>query len=96
MKRLLTVLVAIAVVLLVISIMMKNQQTAQINYYMGISQDVPVWLIIFGAFSFGVLAGWLTMGLSLLRAKAASAKFRREIKKMDTELASLRGDEETS
>jgi len=98
MKRIFTVLMAIAVILLVVTIMMKNQQTGQINYYLGFSREVPMWLIIFVTFSFGVLAGWLTMGLSLIKTRARSARLRREIKKKDRELASYRDDniEETS
>jgi len=92
MKRIFTVLMAIAVILLVITIMMKNQQTGQINYYLGFSREVPMWLIIFVTFSFGVLAGWLTMGLSLIKARARSSRLRREVKKKDRELASYRGD----
>lgn len=93
MKRIFTILVAITVILLVVTIMMKNQQSGQINYYMGISYDVPMWLIIFVAFSLGVLAGWLTMGLSLLRAKANLARLRRDSKKKNKELAAYRGDQ---
>ncbi|RTZ61446.1 MAG: hypothetical protein DSZ32_01975 [Gammaproteobacteria bacterium] len=98
MKRIFTVLMAVAVILLVVTIMMKNQQPGQINYYLGFSHEVPMWLIIFVTFSFGVLAGWLTMGLSLIKTRTRSARLRREIKKKDRELASYRDDniEETS
>ncbi len=93
MKRIFTLLVIIATLLLVVTIMMKNQQPGQINYYLGISREVPMWLIIFVAFSFGVLAGWLTMGMSLIRAKTHTSRLRRQIKKKDKELAAYQGDD---
>ncbi len=92
MKRIITVFTALVVILLVVTIMMKNQQSGQINYYLGFSREVPMWLIIFVTFSFGVLAGWLTMGLSLIRTRARSSRLRREVKKKEKELASYRGD----
>lgn len=74
----------------------KNDQLATLNFFFGISWEVPMVFIIMGVFAAGALLGVSASAISLLMTRREAGRLRRQAVRSERELGELRAHSVTS
>lgn len=90
MKKLILLPFVILIVLMALTLSLKNPQDVALNYYFGLSWEGPVALALILTFVFGLLIGWLLMSFSVLKNKRVVGKTKRQLAKVEKEVENLR------
>ena len=61
-----------------------------LNYYFDFHREAPLVLVLTATFVFGILLGWLFMGLSVIKNKGQLGKAKKALVKVETEVQNLR------
>ena len=77
--------------LLAITFSLKNNEIVSIKYYFGLeSLDLPLYLLVFFSVIFGILIGGVEGVIERIKSGNTIRKLKKEMKKMEEELTSLR------
>lgn len=68
----------------------ENEAVVSIHYVLGRTVDVALWQALLAAVTAGVLGTGLVLGLSLMRARMESRRFRKALVKLESEVHQLR------
>jgi uncharacterized membrane protein YciS (DUF1049 family) len=90
MKRLLYLCFFLLFVLFAFTVNLKNPQMVTLNYYFDFHREAPLVLVLTATFVFGILLGWLFMGLSVIKNKRQLGKAKKALVKVETEVQNLR------
>ncbi|MFT5137539.1 MAG: uncharacterized membrane protein YciS (DUF1049 family) [Arenicella sp.] len=90
MKRLLYLCFFLLFVLFAFTVNLKNPQTVMLNYYFDFHREAPLVLVLTATFVFGILLGWLFMGLSVIKSKRQLGKAKKALIKVEAEVQNLR------
>lgn len=90
MKKIIYIIVFLAVLVLAISFVLKNTQPVEVVYYLDLHWEGPLSILVFCVLAIGALLGTLLTLSWVWRAKRERAVARREVKKMEHELSSMR------
>ena len=90
MKKIIYVIVFLAVLVLAISFAGKNPQPVEVVYYLDFHWEGPLSILVFCVLAIGALLGTLLTLSWVWRAKRERAVARREVKRMEHELSSMR------
>lgn len=85
--KILTWLVRIALFLLVISFAVRNTDLVLIRWIPGFEIELPVILALLAAFMFGLLAAWLILLPSWLKAKRSSSQASKALARAEKDRA---------
>lgn len=90
MKRLFYLVLFIFMAFFAMTIYLKNPDTVLLEYYFGISQEVPLVLVLIATFILGLLFGWLGMTLSVFKNKREVGRTKKQLAKVEKEVENLR------
>ena len=77
--------------LLAITFSLKNNEVVALKYYFGLeSFDLPLYLLVFFSVIFGILIGGIEGVIERIKSGNVIRKLKKEMKKMEEELTSLR------
>ncbi|HEC12881.1 MAG TPA: LapA family protein [Acidiferrobacteraceae bacterium] len=90
MKRIVYILLTLAVMAIGLTLVIKNPAEVELNYYFGLHWTGPLTLVILGAVFVGLLLGLMGSLVMVLRVRRELAQVRRANKRMEQELLNLR------
>ena len=90
MKKLVYLIVFLAVLVLAVSFAAKNPQPVEVVYYLDFQWSGPLSVLVFCTLAIGALLGTLLTLSWVWRARRERAAARREVRKMEHELSSAR------
>jgi uncharacterized membrane protein YciS (DUF1049 family) len=90
MKRLYYIIVFLVVLVAAISFVLKNPQPVEVFYYFGFHWEGSLSVLVFCVLAIGALLGTLLTLSWVWRAKRERSAARREVKRMEHEISSLR------
>lgn len=84
-------IVGALLIILIIGFAMQNmEQQVSVSFLTWHSVNLPLWVVMYASFAFGVLF-WLVVSIfQILALKAENRKIRKEVRKLKTELDQLR------
>ena len=84
------IILAIFVIVIIGFAMQNTMQNVSVNFIQWQSIDLPLWVIMYGAFAAGICF-WLFVSIfHVLKLKSENRKCKKEIKKLENELNRLR------
>ena len=86
MRRLLLVIVLLAVAAFGVTFTLKNPQEIEVSYYFGLVAQGPLALFLLAAFAVGVIFGFLANGTLVLRTRHRLRKAQREADRSQRQL----------
>lgn len=90
MKRLFYLILFFILAFFAMTIYLKNPQSVLIEYYFGISREIPLVLLLIATFILGLLFGWLGMILSVFKNKREVGRTKKQLAKVEKEVENLR------
>ncbi|MDH4133286.1 MAG: LapA family protein [Gammaproteobacteria bacterium] len=90
MKRLFYAVLAIAILLVGVTLTVKNSQAVEFNYYFGIHWEAPLAFMLLTVLTVGIVLGLFVSVGMLARMQRQLAQARRDNRKMETDLHNLR------
>ncbi|WP_108651418.1 LapA family protein [Dongshaea marina] len=89
MKAIISFIVVILIFAVALAFGVRNEQIVQLNYL--IAQDEYHLSALLGmVFGIGLVVGWLSLGVWLMRLKIANRRLNRQLKRQGKELEELR------
>ena len=90
MKRLIYALLFLVILVLAVSFAAKNHQVVEVNYYFDFNWKGSLSVLMFAVLAIGALLGTLLSASWVWKTKRQQAVAKREMKKMEQEVANLR------
>jgi len=90
MKKIIYIVVFLIVLVLAISFAGKNPQPVAVSYYFDFHWEGPLSVLVFCVLAIGALLGTLLTLSWVWRAKRERSVARREVKRMEYEISSMR------
>jgi putative membrane protein len=90
MKKILYFIIFLIVLVLAISFAGKNPQPVEVAYYLDLHWKGPLSVLVFCTLAIGAVLGTLLTLSWVWRAKRQGAAARREVKRMEHEISSMR------
>lgn len=90
MKKLISLVFFLILVVIALTINLQNPQTVELNYYFNLQWEAPIVLVLTLTFVLGLVFGWLFMTVSVLKNKRAVGKTKRQLAKAEKEVENLR------
>lgn len=90
MKRLIYAILFLIVLVLAVSFAAKNHQPVEVQYYFNFTWTGPLSVLLFVVLAIGAILGTLLSASWVWKTKRQQAVAKRELKKMEQEVANLR------
>lgn len=90
MRKLFFIILFILLVVLAVTLNLKNDQLVTLDYYAGLHWEGPIAWLLTLTFSAGLIVGALFMSLSVFKNKRNASKTRRKLEKVEKEVENLR------
>lgn len=90
MKKIIYLILFLVLLVLAVTLNVKNDQLVTLSYYFNLEWRAPLALIVTASFVVGLAFGWLFMSLSLLKNKHAVGRANKKLAKVEKEVENLR------
>jgi len=92
LSRWITTIAFILIVVISVLAVIDNRSGVALHFLAWSTPELGIYWWIIGAFGLGVLVGWMSAGVQLLRVLSGNRRLRRDLDRSQTELARGKSD----